>query len=399
MPSDFSQTLVSTPRILLIDDDALVRKNFSAFLSDSGYQVVEAESGSVGLEKALELRPNLVLCDIRLPDVDGIEVLKQLSCQGVSIPVIVISGVGRVGDAVQALRLGAADYLMKPIDDLEVLEHAVRRSLDMDVLEKMNANYSQQLEATNSQLRRSLDLLKVDQQAGRLVQSRLLPVSPHKLGAVSCEHLIIPSLYLSGDFVDYWQLTDGSLLFYIADVSGHGASSAFVTILLRYLMRDIVERMQSAGEPVDTGTVLSRLNSELCKANLQKHVTAFLGLIDAKSSELHYSVAGHYPMPIVGDDEGFRYLEGRSFPLGVQEQIDYGEQQTALRGSYSLTLVSDGVLELMPESSLDEKEQVLLNAVQANAGNFARLSEALQLERVSDAPDDVALLTISHSYI
>ena len=231
MPSQAPQDLTLPPRILLIDDDSAVRRNISTFLTDSGFEIIEAANGADGVLLFKREKPDLVLCDLRMPDMDGLEVIKEVTQESSNTPVIVISGYGEIGDAVQALRLGATDYLMKPIKDLEVLEYSVRRGLKEAALIAENFDYGKQLESTNSQLRRSLDLLRTDQQAGRLVQTRLLPHTPFQLGRFVCQHKIVPSLYLSGDFVDYWSAEDGQLVFYIADVSGHGASSAFVTVL------------------------------------------------------------------------------------------------------------------------------------------------------------------------
>jgi sigma-B regulation protein RsbU (phosphoserine phosphatase) len=74
-----------------------------------------------------------------------------------------------------------------------------------------------------------------DQQAGRQVQMRMLPNSPLVIGDYLCSHTIIPSLYLSGDFTDYFTVDDHYLVFFMADVSGHGSSSAFATVLLKNL--------------------------------------------------------------------------------------------------------------------------------------------------------------------
>jgi len=135
---------------------------------------VASGGGSICVEQ----QPDLVLCDLRLPDLDGLEVIRSVASTGINIPVIVISGLGEVHDVVQALRLGAADYLTKPIKDLEVLEHSIRRSLNQAELVAQNKSYAEQLENTNFQLRHSLDLLRLDQQAGRSVQTQLLPETP-----------------------------------------------------------------------------------------------------------------------------------------------------------------------------------------------------------------------------
>lgn len=394
MPSDMPAIEVDPARLLVIDDDAAVRKNICSFLEDSGFDLIEAENGEVGVSLYKTEKPDLVLCDLRMPDVDGLDVIRNVTAEEENTPVIVISGMGEIGDVVEALRLGAADYLTKPITDLEVLEHSIRRCLKQAELQYQNQQYSSQLETTNQQLRRSLDLLRLDQQAGRHVQTKLLPNTPFRNGNLSCKHKIVPSLYLSGDFVDYWSIEDGRLIFYIADVSGHGASSAFVTVLFTYLAKDIARRQFRKRGKVSPGNILTKLNKEICKANLQKHVTTFFGIIDQDEGTLNYASAGHYPMPIIGSGDNYTYLEARTFPIGVKEDTEYLENSLQLSKAFSLSLFSDGVLELLDLPSLEEKDAALLKIVETNQGNFEGIYKDLNLDAVKDAPDDVALLSI-----
>jgi len=388
-----------SPRLLVIDDDEIVRKNICAFLEDCGFGVLQAESGKVGLELFDTECPDLVLCDLRLPDMDGLDVIRTVTSEGNNTPVIVISGYSEIDDVVQALRLGAIDYLLKPIEDLEVLEHSAHRGLKQSALIRENAKYSKQLEHGNQQLRQSLDLLRVDQQAGRLVQTRLLPDTPYSFSSLLCKHKIVPSLYLSGDFVDYWRSDSDELIFYIADVSGHGASSAFVTVLLKYLAKDISQRLYEEFGVVSPGALLSRLNGEIGKADLQKHVTAFIGILDATKGLLRYSAAGHYPMPIIGDGENYQYLDAKSFSLGIREDANYEDKQLQVSEKFSINLFSDGVLELLDLPSLDDKEEELLSIVKKSGGHFEGVFELLGLSSVSDAPDDIALLTIEKTSV
>lgn len=402
MPSQPPQDITALPKILLIDDDASVRRNISAFLSDSGFEIIEAANGSEGVSLFQDEKPDLVLCDLRMPDMDGLDVIREVAAKSLDTPVIVISGYGEIGDAVQALRLGATDYLMKPIKDLEFLEYSVRRGLKEASLIAENLNYRKQLESTNSQLRRSLDLLRMDQQAGRLVQTRLLPLTPFQLRHFSCQHKIVPSLYLSGDFVDYWEAVGDQLVFYIADVSGHGASSAFVTVLLKYMARDITKRQDRKNGALSAAAILTKLNKELVQANLQKHVTMFFGIIDMVSNTLTHSGAGHYPMPIVGSKvelkasskDSYTLLEEKSFPLGVHDKATYDDVILKIEPGFSINLFSDGVLELIDTKSLDSKEAYLIDLVANGNGDFQKVYDSLDLDSVADAPDDVALLTI-----
>jgi sigma-B regulation protein RsbU (phosphoserine phosphatase) len=115
-------------RLLIIDDEAMVRDSMEAYLEDSGYSVVAVDSGRAGLEILETQSIDLILCDLRMPNLDGLQVLQSVKQRSDNIPVIVVSGAGVMDDVVQALRLGASDYLVKPIIDMVTLEHSVKRN-------------------------------------------------------------------------------------------------------------------------------------------------------------------------------------------------------------------------------------------------------------------------------
>ena len=138
-------------------------------------------------------------------------------------------------DIMTALRLGFSDYFHMPIDDWAALFASLERCLAQRKLRRENAAYRRQLEGANAELRENVHVLEQDQQAGRHIQMRMLPKSPVEIGDYSFTHTVIPSLYLSGDFIDYFLVGEHHASFVIADVSGHGSSSAFVTVLLKNL--------------------------------------------------------------------------------------------------------------------------------------------------------------------
>ncbi len=132
--------------ILVVDDDEAIRQSMASHLEDLGFEAVEAEDGQTALEIFEESQPDLILLDLRMPRVDGLEVLATLGTRSPETPVIVVSGMGVMEDAVQALRLGAWDYLIKPIQDMTVLEVSVCRALERAQLIKENRDYRRQLE-------------------------------------------------------------------------------------------------------------------------------------------------------------------------------------------------------------------------------------------------------------
>jgi len=115
--------------ILVVDDERLVRWSLQQKLEQWGYHVSLAEDGATALGRIQLDNPDLITLDIKLPDMTGIDVLSELRKRNVQIPVIVITAFGVVDDAVRSLKLGAYDFIEKPIN-FEKLENAVRNALE-----------------------------------------------------------------------------------------------------------------------------------------------------------------------------------------------------------------------------------------------------------------------------
>ncbi len=385
--------------LLIIDDDDVVRASLAAYLDDSGFRVLQAPNGPKGLELFDSERPDLVICDLRMPQMDGLELIRLISERQNDLPVIVVSGAGVMNDAVEALRLGAADYLIKPLEDLAMLEHSVRRALDRSRLRLENRRYREQLETANRDLQASLHLLQEDQDAGRQVQMNMLPVTPWTTDDFHFAHQIIPSLYLSGDFVDYFRVDEHRIGFYLADVSGHGASSAFVTVLLKFMTTRLLYESRRGGtlREFKPSEVLDHINRGLINCKLGKHVTMLGGVIDQERNVLHYSIGGHLPMPVLYDGESARYLEGRGLPVGLFVDATYDDFEMMLPERFSLTLLSDGILDLLPGDTLKDKESALPELVAGAGGTLDGLRGAFGLAALHDMPDDIALLVLSRN--
>lgn len=266
---------------------------------------------------------------------------------------------------------------------------------------RLNQLYRQELEEANRELRNGIAELRADQSAGRKVQLRMLPDRDQGLGGLHIDHLIKPSLYLSGDFLDYFPLTDDKVLVYIADVSGHGASSAFVTVLLKNLTNRLQRnlRRQSSDDILYPERFLERINSELLDTGLGKHVTVFVGIISLSERSLRYAVGAHFPMPILSFEGGeTAFLEGSGLPIGLFEEPEWEVYQVSLDRPFRLILFSDGILEVIKAKSLDEKERTLLELVSGGRHTIASLSEALNLDEMTELPDDIAIVSVTDAF-
>src|SRR5512142_1273509 len=212
-------------RIAVVEDTEVVRTYIVRHLERAGFRVLQAADGLEGLAIVRSGKPDLVLCDLRMPNLDGLEVLKVLQQEVPELPVIVMSGEGLLHDAIGALKLGAWDYICKPIESA-VLDHAIGRALEKSALLQENRRYRASLELLNRELKATLKQLAEDEDAGREIQFRMLPRNHQTFGPYLFTHCVVPSTFLSGDFIDAFPIDDVHWGFYLADVSGHGVSSA-----------------------------------------------------------------------------------------------------------------------------------------------------------------------------
>lgn len=166
-------------RILVIDDERSVRENIAAYLEDSDFTVFLAENGREGLEIYEEVNPDVVLVDIDMPEINGLEVLTEIKKVSDETPVIIVSGAGEVKYAIEASRLGAWDFVLKPIYNMSVVEHTIYKVLEHRKLLRENREYKENLEKnvkerTISLVKRTTELQQTNEKLIAEIEERKL---------------------------------------------------------------------------------------------------------------------------------------------------------------------------------------------------------------------------------
>ena len=160
------------PLVLIVDDDASQRRLIEFWLQEEGYPTLTASDGKAGLQAFEQKSPSLVIADIRMPGMDGLDLLDRIKGINQDTPVILVTAFGTVGDAVSAMKLGAADYILKPVNP-EELKLNVHRALERKELVDENrylrdfADTTFRFENLIGQSRKMRDVFEVSTQVAR----------------------------------------------------------------------------------------------------------------------------------------------------------------------------------------------------------------------------------------
>ena len=330
------------------------------------------EYGPGVLDPGMSPRPGIYLC----MDASELNAYRDSGSLAVWLSTLTLT----VESMLDALSLGAVDCWSLEMSDEELAGRAA------SVLTRWGAILD---EAGPAQSMRAE--LERDQQAGRQIQLGMLPKHDKKLGAYRFRRWMTPSLILSGDFIDYFPLQRRHLACFLADVAGHGASSALLTVMLK----NISWRMQQKfGEPnMDTpGALLAWINQSLLEQGIEKHVAMFLGIIDKFDHTLHYSMAAQYPPALLVQEDGkVQSLGLVGKPLGLFADAEYVSATVEFSLGSTLCVFSDGVLDCLEPSDLVEKEQSLADKLAKTEALSALWKE---LEAANPGRDDMCLMAV-----
>ena len=398
-------------RIMIIDDTVENLSLLNKLLSEQGYDVSLFPKAELALQ-ALKLSiPDIILLDINMPGMNGFEFCEELKKNEEyhDIPIVFLSAMQNIKDKLSAFQSGGIDYITKPFQFDEVLirvkTHIKLRQQQkqleenyhqLQLLEKRVEKRTIELEHSNKALEESLNKLEKDEEAGRIVQFKLLPQNNTVISDYKFEYCLRPSLYMSGDFVDYFDIDENHAAFYITDVSGHGAASAFVTFLLKSFINSCRDNYHAKHDDIiiNPKALLSKFNRSLYGEELDKYITMFYGVLVKNENKLIFANGGHFPFPFICHDNEVEWLTEKSTPVGMFDFSKYKNISVDLPDNFTFTIFSDGILEIIPEKNIKEQIEYLKNMVNDKKLKLSKLVDKLTAN--GDAPllDDITILSL-----
>jgi len=371
--------------ILIVDDTPANLRLLAKMLAEQGYRVRPVPDGPLALEATRVEPPDLILLDIRMPEMNGYEVCEHLKAdaQTRDIPIIFISALDATQDKVKAFTVGGVDYVTKPFQFEEVLAR-VETHLALRKLQK-------QLQDANKKMAQELAL------AGE-VQTSFLPRELPDIPGWQLSVTLKPARETSGDFYDVNLLPNGRLGILVADVVDKGVGAALFMALSWILIRTYATEY-----PTQPELVLSAVNHRILKdTDANQFVAVFYSILDPATGMLVYCNAGHVPPYLISAQNGgdVQRLTRTGVPLGIFEDETWEQRGVQLGPGDVLVLYTDGITDAEDRKGKFFGQERLLGSIQANLGPSAQeMQDALMAEVhefVGDVPqfDDIALMVV-----
>lgn len=382
--------------VLVVDDEAAIRDILGFYLKRAGYQVLLAENGARAIEEMSKVRPDLILSDLRMPEVTGEELCQRVKGDPSTreIYFVLVSAIDGTASKIGGLNLGADDMISKPFHAQEVMakvESAFRIISMQKEIKKKN------LELTRFQERMTTEL----ELAARL-QMGLLPKAPGAVSGIRFTHRYLPADGIGGDIYAISPLDNGDVAIMIADVSGHGVTAALISAMVKTQFESQIRLSRS---PLDWALGVNR---ELYRNTLaEQFATAFLARLDRQRNELRYVVAGHDAPLLIAQGAGGglhrpEVLHGKGFMLGIGEDLPFAEQTVSLAVGDRLILFTDGLVEVEREDRTYLGDEGLMRlCTELPADGEAVVDHLVTRARAFNEPmpfvDDVTLVVLDRT--
>jgi sigma-B regulation protein RsbU (phosphoserine phosphatase) len=323
-------------RILIVDDDPLSRRLLIRSI-EQDYEVVECQSGFETMQLLEGDGPALVVLDYQMPDLNGAQVCELIRSspdpEVAQSPIILLTGHSNAEHEIECLRAGADDFVTKPVN-MAVLRARIDTHRRLHSLRK-------QLLVQKSELEKWRSRHEEDLEAARLTQLAILPARPPSLSAWTFAARYHPLMQIGGDIYDWVKTADGSLLVWMSDATGHGASAALLTTLSKLLFR------HAAAESQQPAGIMDYVEREF-QAVFKGHsfMTAGCLVLAPDQGRVTFCGAGQPPLLIARRGGEVESMRSARPPLGLNKAAHSIEESRDLAAGEALLLYTDGLYEM-----------------------------------------------------
>lgn len=273
-------------QILIVEDEPVFRSLIDSWLSSLGAKTLLAQDGVEALTQMANESPDLMICDLAMPRMNGLELVERVRNAGHSLPILVISATENMADIAKALRLGVQDVLLKPVKDLNRLRETVLACLYPNMFNSRVEEEERLFEDWDA-------LVNNPAAASKLLQELQPPVQQH-ISHCRINYRQLMAVDAPGLVLDIAPLSEHDLAFYCLDVTRAGDNGVLAALLLRVLFNGLLqEQLSHQGQRLpELGALLKQVNQLLRQANLPGQFPLLVGYYHSGLNNLILVSAG-----------------------------------------------------------------------------------------------------------
>ena len=314
--------------ILLVEDDPNISKLFKHNLTKAGYGCNTAMNGREGLEEALKVKPDLIISDIMMPEVDGFEFRKLLLEQNElkGIPFVFLTARGEEDDILQGYELGIEDYIIKTSSPKVVLAkvNAILKSLEKE---------------------RGKVVGEV-QKAADNMGAKVVPDECPIIDGFEIKQWHVPFQNVpGGDFIDYIKLDDNNTLVVLGDVMGKRWGAWYFAVAYAGYVRSAVRFVLESSNNHSPSEILKRVNSAIYSDEriAEVFITLSIIVINNKDNVIKYGGAGD--LPLILKKDSVTTIKSDGLLLGFSKDSDYNDSEINMNSGDEVIVLTDGIIE------------------------------------------------------
>lgn len=315
-------------RILVADDEKSITLLLSEVLKKDGHDVKTVHDGKLVKEALHKNSYELVVSDLHMREVGGLEVLRDVKAIDENTEVLILTGHGTVASAVEAMKNGAFEYLTKPID-MEEFRLKVHKALERRSL--------------RIQIRQQQEMIQKDLKLAEQVQKSLVP-QPIMLPGVEVKVKHMPMIGIGGDFADLYYDGHENVYLTLIDVTGHGITAALLVNRICSEIRNLVREYQ---EP---RSIIYGVNNFIFNAfeGMGMFLTMFSGVINLRKGSFLYAGSAH-PAVLLwrAKSHTFEKLESQNVIIGYEKRPEsqFEQDMTMVGPQDKIIMYTDGIIE------------------------------------------------------
>lgn len=370
-------------KILLVDDDNTISKLFQYNLNKEGFECVTAPGAEEGLEKAKLFRPDIIVSDIMMPQVDGFQFRRNLMeiPELRSVPFVFLTAKGEEDDILDGYDLGIADYVLKTAGPRVVVAKvkAIIKSL------------GKERQKAVSELHQAADSMRV-----KVVPDKSPDFEGFEINQWHQPYHGIPG----GDFIDYFNMDDDCLAIILGDVMGKKWGAWYFAFAYAGYVRSAIRVALQNSTTAKPSEILKQVNSSVYQDAKVSEVFATLSILvlNKKTKTVQYTGAGDLPIIYKNAGSGeIKKIQSSGLLLGFSSDGNYDDITVEMEKNDTLFLVTDGIIETRNtkgDQFGSDKLNKVLESISPEEDPFKKLKDEFIKYTESKFEDDISLITI-----